>query len=463
MTGRRGDARSPAWWRSRTALFIGIVVLGTLLRVGYGVARYQDALGRTGHDFVVMWDHDALEHVLIARSILEEGTYRVGAPTPELAAKNVRYGNEDALFKAPLYQYFLAGVFAISGLGFALFFPLQALLGGLAAGFLALIGRDLFGSWRVGAYAGLAAAAHPVLVNAASQPYNEPLFLALLLGTIWCFVRWLKTGAVRDVLGCGLLGGLAILCRETAGPLLLVLLAYALVARPFGVRRAVAATAVTAGVAALLVIPWSIRNYLSTGAVVPVSAISGTALSMGNNECVAGEPLFSWYWAEGTCPPLQAERDRRMLPLSASERDSSVVQNQMNTSLGMQFVTDRPVDFLALIARRAATLFVPFHPLQALSRGQVLVLTTYWLLVIPLGVVGLAGSIRRREPSGLLLGLLIAAIVAPQILVYFSPDMRYRIAADLLLACFAGAWLVRVSGRVAVPRAARVPGTVTPA
>ena len=42
--------------------------------------------------------------MLIARSILEEGRYRVGPLTPELAAKNIRYGNEEALFKAPLYQ-----------------------------------------------------------------------------------------------------------------------------------------------------------------------------------------------------------------------------------------------------------------------------------------------------------------------------------------------------------------------
>ena len=58
---RAQEGTRPPWWRSRTALFFGIVILGTLLRVGYGVAEYQDALGRTGKDFVVMWDHDALE------------------------------------------------------------------------------------------------------------------------------------------------------------------------------------------------------------------------------------------------------------------------------------------------------------------------------------------------------------------------------------------------------------------
>ena len=268
---------------------------------------------------------------------------------------------------------------------------------------------------------------------------------------------------MRDVLCCGLLGGLAILCRETAGPLLLVMAGYALVARPFGLGRSVAATFATVGLAAVVVIPWSIRNYLSTGAVVPVSAISGTALWIGNNECIAAEPLFSWYWAEGTCPPLQAERERRMLPLSPRQRESSVVLNQMDASLGMQFVKSHPAQFVQLSARACRR---PVHSLSSAADAVARTGAGADGVLAPrdsAGIVGLVSSIRRGERSGLVLGLLIAAIVAPrQILVYFSPDMRYRIAADLLLACFAGAWLVRVGGGVALPRAAQVPSTVTP-
>jgi hypothetical protein len=38
----------------------------------------------------------------------------------------------------------------------------------------------------------------------------------------------------------------------------------------------------------------------------------------------------------------------------------------------------------------------------------------------------------------LLTVLLVGAVIVPQVLIYFSPDMRYRMPADLLLACFAG-------------------------
>jgi hypothetical protein len=38
----------------------------------------------------------------------------------------------------------------------------------------------------------------------------------------------------------------------------------------------------------------------------------------------------------------------------------------------------------------------------------------------------------------MLLFLLIVVSIAPLILIYFSPDLRYRVGTDLLLACFAG-------------------------
>ena len=145
-------------WRSKTALFFAILLIGCALRLGNGVARYQDSFSRTGADFITLWQSDALEHVLIAKSLIEDGAYRVGHSPPELEGRYARWGDSDALFKAPLYQYFLAAVFAVSGFSFALFLPLQALIGGIASGFAALAALELFHRWRIAAFSGLAAA-----------------------------------------------------------------------------------------------------------------------------------------------------------------------------------------------------------------------------------------------------------------------------------------------------------------
>jgi hypothetical protein len=432
------NARGLIVWRSKAALFFAIVLIGCALRLGNGVARYQNSFSRTGADFVTLWQSDALEHVLIAKSLIEDGAYRVGHSSPELDGREVRWGEHDALFKAPLYQYFLAAVFAVSGFSFALFLPLQALIGGIASGFAALAALEMFHRWRIAAFSGLAAAGHPVLVNAAAQPYNENVFVALLFASLWGFARWLNDPRLRWAVTSGALGGLAVLCRETAAPLLVAVATYALIARPAGARRSFTAAFAVIAVAALVVAPWSLRNYVRTGRVIPVAVITGTALSIGNNECLAAEPLLTWYWAEGPCESLNAKRQLLIAPYPVDEWDNRVIRNSINAGLAAQFITERPMDYLKLSLKRAWTVLLPFHPWQSLGTINRIALSAYWLVILPAGVIGLVASLRKARGPAVLLGLCIGAVIVPQILVYFSPDMRYRIVADLLFAVFAG-------------------------
>ena len=442
----------PVRWQSRLGLFLGALLVGCFLRLGYGVAHYHEQVSLTGQDFVLLWDYDALEHVLIAKSLIEERAYRVGKP---IEGKWIRYGPHDALFKAPLYQYFLAGVFAVSGFSFALFFPLQAIIGGLAAGLAAVVALELFGRWRIAAFTGLAAAAHPMLVNSASQPYNENLFVALIFGSIWAFVRWVKAPHPAWALAVGVFGGLAILCRESALPLLVSMAAYALVTRPAGARSSITGACLMLAVATLMILPWSLRNFARTGGVVPVSAITGTALAMGNNECLAEMPLLTWYWAEGPCEPLNAKRAQIFAHIPAARFLDRVERNRVNAQLGAQFITARPMDYLKLSAQRAWTMLLPFHPQQSRGTYQRIVLFGYWLAVFPAGLIGMI-VYGVRSARGRLLIALLFAILAPAMLVYISADMRHRIPADLVFACLAGRLyaeaLERRSGRTLVDR-----------
>ena len=77
-------------------------------------------------------------------------------------------------------------------------------------------------------------------------------------------------------------------------------------------------------------------------------------------------------------------------------------------------------------------------------------MTIYWLFIIPLGLAGIVLSLRhlRRRIILLLPILLIGATVLPQVLIYFSPDMRYRLPADMLLAMFAAHLIVERLGLV---------------
>lgn len=422
--------------RTRRILFVSMLLLGATARLGYGVARYHSSFSRSGDEFIRLWDYDGLEHVLIAKALVENRVYRV-AVVPGVTGKHVRAGAHDALFKAPLYETFLAAAFTLSGFSFALFFPLQALLGGLLSGLAALIALDSFEGLKGAYFAGCAAAVHPILVNSAAQPYNENLFFALMFGSVFAFVQWIRHQRGHWALACGAVGGLAILCRETALPLLVAMVLFALFAPA---RRTVRLQGICLILtpAVLVIAPWSVRNYVREGVLVPVAAVTGTGLGIGNNECVAQGSLSTVYWAEDACRALDVKRALRREQVPAAQRGSWVVEDRIYGALGAAFVVGAPTAYVKLCLRRLWTVVLPFHPRLVLGRLQRVGSCAYWMMIFPAGVIGVSASLRRPKVLPMLLVLLIVVSILPLILIYFSPDMRYRVGTDLLLACFAG-------------------------
>jgi hypothetical protein len=326
-------------------LFLILLILGFALRIGYGVVRYRsDLFHLSGESFIASWDFDALEHVLIAKAVLSGKGYVVdNSPIPP--GKHVRYVGEDAVFKAPLYEFFLAGIFAISGFSFLLFFPLQALLGGLLSGLIGLITLETFRQPRAAWFAGLMAAAHPLLVNSASQPYNENFFFFLFVAAIWAFLIWFRTRAVRWAILAGALVGLCILTRESGLPLLVAMGGVGILAAPRNPKSWVGC-ALLAITTVAVVAPWTLRNYLRFGTLVPVTSIVGTALADGNNECTASEGVLTPFWAEGgRCLPLDNRR-RRLEALSPASRVPAVVrQDRISGHAAFAFIREHPAAY----------------------------------------------------------------------------------------------------------------------
>jgi Dolichyl-phosphate-mannose-protein mannosyltransferase len=421
---------------SPRGIFIFLLILGFSLRMGYGILRYQHLLGHSEGAFITLWDFDAAEHVLIAHALLAGKGYIVD-DVPPMPGKHVRSVGREALFKAPLYQFFLAGVFALSGFSFQLFFPLQALAGGLLSALVGLIALRVFERMPAALFAGTAAAAHPVLVNSASQPYNENVFFCLFVGSLLAYMSWLATGSTSAASLSGILIALAILTRETAIPLLVVMLI-------FGAYRAKTNQGLRRGLVAILVIavtmvaPWSLRNYFSAGVIVPVASQSGTVLGLGNNPCIADEGLLVPFWGDEPCPAFDAKRTQLMAELPQPIRGSVVLQDRIDARLALEFIEAQPMDYLRLTARRAWTVLLPYHPRSQLGALQRTALAMYWLTVLPVGVIVLLVNFRQVRGLQCLLILLIGAALLPLVLIYLSPDMRYRVGADILLGCFAG-------------------------
>jgi 4-amino-4-deoxy-L-arabinose transferase-like glycosyltransferase len=419
-------------------LFLFLLILGFGLRMAFGIARYRgELLDLTGPAFITSWSHDGLEHVLIAKAILSgEGYIMENFPLPP--GKHVRYAGQDALFKAPLYQYFLAGVFAISGFSFKLFFPLQALFGGVTCGLLGLIAGETFKRPGAALLAGMAGVIHPVLVNAASQPYNEDVFFFLFIAAIWAFFLWFRTREIKWAVACGVMVGLCTLTRESGIPLLAAMGAIGILSTPRDFKAWVACGTI-ALCAVAVVAPWTIRNYIRFHAFIPVAAIVGEDLATGNNDCVARESLLTSYWSEGPCVDLNRQiiAARALTPML--DLPAGVQYDRLSRRVALQFIAERPTAYVKLAIRRLWTSLLPFAP-RGNQRGyERIVFTLYWLLIFPAGIIGLLSRLRQPESRTLFLALIIALSFFSIMAVLYWSDLRFRVGIDLLLGCFA-AW-----------------------
>ena len=187
------------------------------------------------------------------------------------------------LFYPPLHPYLVGAAAALGG-GLVAVKVVQALLSALLIPAVALVGRRTFGP-GVGLAAAAATAAYPTLIWYSAHFWSEPLFLVLLW---WGLERALAADEGRGgaAVASGVLLGLAALTREVPLYFVPILVVWMLGRRDrASLARALALVVATTAVVA----PWTLRNWVRFGALVPVSTMGGRALWEGNTLGDRGE------------------------------------------------------------------------------------------------------------------------------------------------------------------------------
>jgi 4-amino-4-deoxy-L-arabinose transferase-like glycosyltransferase len=208
-------------------------------------------------------------------------------PSPEVGFSPLRLR---FIFHPPLYLYFL-------GVPFALFSSLaavkytQCVASALLVPALGRLGRRWLGE-RAGLAAAGIAAFYPELVWFAAHFWAESLFTVLLWWAMERLVAADETSRPWTAVLAGLLFGLAVLTRETVLYFLPFAALWLAWRRPGGARRA----ALVAGACALVVLPWTVRNYLVFDAFVPVSTAGALNLWQGNTS-LSREQVYEEYWS----------------------------------------------------------------------------------------------------------------------------------------------------------------------
>jgi 4-amino-4-deoxy-L-arabinose transferase-like glycosyltransferase len=205
------------------------------------------------------------------------------------AGYHLFFSHSPTAFHPVGYPGWLAGiVWFAKGIGLQDHEPLviglvQALLGTASVALVYAIARRLFDS-RVALLAAAITAAFPSLVVYTGLEYSETLYTFGVLLAVWLLVRaeWKPVPATRAVVGFGVVVGFTTLVRPFA-LLILVPLAVAAARTGVGAREIARALAIVAGITALMLVPWTIRNESAFHAFVPVSTNLGDTLCLDNS------------------------------------------------------------------------------------------------------------------------------------------------------------------------------------
>jgi hypothetical protein len=314
----------------------------------------------------------------------------------------------------------------------------QAVVSALLVPAVGRIGARVFGP-RAGLLAAGCAAFYPELVWFAAHFWVETIFVVLVW---WGFERALEADAQARLgasAAAGALWGLAVLARETLlyfVPLAALWMAWGR-RRDGGVRRA----AVLVLSAVLVVAPWTLRNWITFGAFVPVSTAGGLNLFQGNAPLSRQEVYDEYYASPGYLEQYHFALRRGLESIRA--RQPAWFFEKLVEQMPMFWEAE---SMAAIHIKRGA--YGAVRPGWAIAWA--LVLLVPYLALLPPFVAGLAGA-RYARPALLLAGFLAYYNLIHVVTHGFN---RYRLPVMPVVFLFAS-WALAAWGQGTFPPLSR--------
>jgi hypothetical protein len=324
---------------------------------------------------------------------------------------------------------------------------------------IGLLGRRVGGD-LVGLVAAGLAAGYPMLfmsdgVLMAETPYVLLVAVALLLAY--------RAGDDPRPVNFALLGiviGASALTRAE-GLLLSVLLVapVALTVKALPARRQAMLAVVGVATAALVVVPWTVRNAVRLDAFVPVSNNVATAVDGANCDLVyAGDQLGLW---RETFSTLGADARKRSqseacfegFDIERRDFDEAEVASEHRGD-GLEYAREHTGRLPLVMTARWLRTWGLFHPSQQIEfesfegrpvRWQRIGTQMYWVL-LPLALAGVVLVARRRRAR--LWPLLSTGVLVSLTTVVTYGQQRFRIAAEPALIVLAAVTVVAAAARL---------------
>jgi 4-amino-4-deoxy-L-arabinose transferase-like glycosyltransferase len=339
-------------------------------------------------------------------------------------------GNPTTLWP-PGWPLSLGGIFAVFGTGLTAAKLLNVIAGVITVYLAYRIGELSFGR-RIGLVGAAILAFYPNHIFWSSTLYADVYFTMWFCLAIFLLLRmkdWLGRGALVGWIALGVVTGVASLTRGQG--LMLPLFALALWAMLFGWRRALGRTLVVCGAAAVVILPWTVRNAATFDALIPVSVNDGFNLYIGHN-------------ADATGRFVLPEKLWSMKP-ELSYTDREAMFGSEGRKLALEYAAGHPLREIELSAKKVYYQVIPDSDsidwanygtsvapagvrdaLAWLSDGY------YWALLL-LGVTGFVSF--RRLTMVRWIAIVVVAWVAFHIVFFSEP--RFHIPVLPLVALLA--------------------------
>lgn len=353
-------------------------------------------------------------------------------------------------FRTPLWPGLLAALYAVVGPDPAAGRLLVVVLSALAAALLVPLGRRLW-STSVGLLAGIGGALFPPMWVGSWRLMSEALFTVLVLVVLLVADRLRRSPTTANAAWLGAALGAAVLARPN-GMIIGVAVVGAMVAmgRRIDLRRALFHVGICAVALVSVIAPWTIRNAVRFGELVPLSTQGGAVLAGYYSPAVLDRSTP--YWGGWDYPlVIQQELER-----STDE----ITWDRELQARGRSWIAEHPGDaarivwyhvlryfdlYLDLPQRRVAFEGMP-SPWTSVNG---IFLLSFWSTSV-LAAAGLMRAWRARATRPLAPALAAyAALAASGILLGAGP--RFREPSEPLLVLFAA---IAVMGALSRPEAA---------
>jgi hypothetical protein len=379
---------------------------------------------------------DEAEYDACAWSLVQGHGYR--GPSPDVVDEEGRVTIHPTAYRPPTSVFFYAGVYAVAGHSYLAAQFANATLASLTVLLVFLIGRRLFDTRTAWLAAGLYAF-YPLALYYNLTLQSESLAAFLIALFVWLCLPLRDAGGTWWAAAAGLGLGALLLCKP-GYVFLIPLLPFWALAVCRGDRRLWLRSAIIPVLAGLVVLPWTVRNYLELGHLIPFGTGGGSLLLQANNRIVVADSRYHGYAVWDTCLPEYA-------PLLRAPNDE-YRRDEVAKKLAVQWLKDNPDKWFYLARGKFWRLWTPQY--YGSGNRQLAIVVCSYYGVILFGFLSAVVPVTRRfvserNPALIMLALILATTAMA---VVFHGQHRYRFPIDSLCTIHAAAGFCWILNRV---------------